>query len=253
MKQCWVAEFLDSSYIFQAWHYPRCILKDTFYFSKSTNIVKRRRSFSFFPVLREDMDTLFPRFSGQIALLLTVPPMTVWEVQWQSLPCVVSDFFVKPWTVAPLSSCPQSFPASKSLPMSQFFTSGGQSTGTSASVLPMNTESWFSLRWAGLISLLPRDSQESSPAPHFGGINSLALSLVYGPALTFVHGYWKNHSFDYTDLCMEGMQMNTNKASKVAASSFWTRQCFLLNHRLFSLKSGMKMKQNKTKQQENTT
>ena len=48
MKQCWVAEFLDSSYIFQAWHYPCCMLKDIFYFSKSTNIVKWRGSFFFF-------------------------------------------------------------------------------------------------------------------------------------------------------------------------------------------------------------
>ena len=175
MKQCWVAEFLDSSYIFQAWHYPCCMLKDTFYFSKSTNIVKRRGSFFFFPILREDMDTLFPRFSGQIAPLLTVPPMTVWEVQWQSLPYVVSDFFMKPWTVVPFSSCPQSFPASKSLTMSQFFTSGGQSTGTSASVLPMNIESWFSLRWAvwslcfqgTLKSLLQHHSSEASILWHW--------------------------------------------------------------------------------------
>ena len=43
-------------------------------------------------------------------------------------------------SVVPFSSCPQSFPASGSFPMSQFFTSGGQSTGVSASasVLPMN-------------------------------------------------------------------------------------------------------------------
>ena len=42
----------------------------------------------------------------------------------------------------------------------------------------------------------PRDSQESSPAPQFESINSLALSLLYGPTLTSVHDYWKNHSFD---------------------------------------------------------
>ena len=44
-------------------------------------------------------------------------------------------------SVIPFSSCPQSFPASGSFPMSQFFASGGQSTGISAStsVLPMNT------------------------------------------------------------------------------------------------------------------
>ena len=46
----------------------------------------------------------------------------------------------------------------------------------------------------------PRDSQESSPTPQFKNINSLALSFLYGPTLTSIHDYWKNHSFDYTNL-----------------------------------------------------
>ena len=41
----------------------------------------------------------------------------------------------------------------------------------------------------------PRDSQESSPIPQFKSINSLALCLLYGPTLTSIHDYWKNHSF----------------------------------------------------------
>ena len=55
----------------------------------------------------------------------------------------------------PLSSCPQSFPASGSFPMCQLFTSGGQSVGVSASasVLPMNTQDWSPLGWTGWISL----------------------------------------------------------------------------------------------------
>ena len=58
-------------------------------------------------------------------------------------------------SVIPISSCLQSFPASGSFPMSQFFTSGDQSIGVSApaSVLPMNTQDWFSLGWTGWISL----------------------------------------------------------------------------------------------------
>ena len=40
----------------------------------------------------------------------------------------------------------------------------------------------------------PRDSQESSPTPQFKNISSLVLSLLYGPAVTFIHDYWKNHS-----------------------------------------------------------
>ena len=53
----------------------------------------------------------------------------------------------------PFSSCAQSFPASGSFPMSQLFAWGGQSIGVSAStsVLPMNTQDWFSLGWTGWI------------------------------------------------------------------------------------------------------
>ena len=58
-------------------------------------------------------------------------------------------------SVVPLSSCLQSFPASGSFQMSQFFASGGQSIGVLAlaSVLPMNIQDWFPLGWTGWISL----------------------------------------------------------------------------------------------------
>ena len=58
-------------------------------------------------------------------------------------------------SVVPFSSCLQSFPASGSFQMSQFFTLGGQSIGVSAStsVLPMHVQDWFPLRWTGWISL----------------------------------------------------------------------------------------------------
>ena len=58
-------------------------------------------------------------------------------------------------SVVPVSSCPQSFPASGSFQMSQFFASGGQSVGVSAStsVLPMYTQDWSPLEWTGWISL----------------------------------------------------------------------------------------------------
>ena len=57
--------------------------------------------------------------------------------------------------VIPFSSCLQSFPASGSFPMSQFFPSGGHSIGVSAttSVLPTNIQDWFPLGWTGWISL----------------------------------------------------------------------------------------------------
>ena len=58
-------------------------------------------------------------------------------------------------SVVPFTSCLQSFPESGSFPMTQPFTSGGQSIGVpaSASVLPMNIQDWFPLGWSGCISL----------------------------------------------------------------------------------------------------
>ena len=58
-------------------------------------------------------------------------------------------------SVVPFSSHPQSFPASRSFQMSQFFASGSQSIGVSAStsVLPMNTQDWSPLGWTGWLSL----------------------------------------------------------------------------------------------------
>ena len=81
-------------------------------------------------------------------------------------------------SVVPFSSCLQSFPASGSFQMSQFFTPDDQSIGisASASVLPMNTQDWSPCS--------PKDSQESSPTPQFKIINSSALSFLYSPTLT---------------------------------------------------------------------
>ena len=61
-------------------------------------------------------------------------------------------------SVIRFSSCLQSFPASESFPISQFFTSGGQSIGASASasILPMNIQGWFSFRLTVWISLLSK-------------------------------------------------------------------------------------------------
>ena len=56
-------------------------------------------------------------------------------------------------SVVPFTSYFQTFPASGSFPMSQFFASGGQSIGVSASVLPMNIQDWSPLGWTGWISI----------------------------------------------------------------------------------------------------
>ena len=102
-------------------------------------------------------------------------------------------------SLIPFSSCLQSFPASGSFPISQFFAPGGQSIGVSASasVFPMNIQGWFPLGLTDLSPWSPRDSQESSPAPQVKSMTTLVLSFLYSPNLISIHDYWKNHSFDY--------------------------------------------------------
>ena len=91
------------------------------------------------------------------------------------------------------SSCLESFPASGSFPMSQLFSSGGQSIGVSAStsVLPTNIQDWFPLGWTGWIFLqskgLSRVFSNTTVQKH----QSSVLSFLYSPTLTSIHDYWK--------------------------------------------------------------
>ena len=101
-------------------------------------------------------------------------------------------------SVVPFSSCPQYFPASGSFQMSQLFASGGQSIGVSASTsfLPMNTHDWFPLGWTGWISSqskwLSRDFSNTTVQKR----QFFSAQLSLWSALTPIHDYWKNHSFD---------------------------------------------------------
>ena len=72
------------------------------------------------------------------------------------------------FSVIPFSSCLQSFPASGSFPVSQFFASGDRSieVSASASVLPMNVQDWFPLRLTGWISLQSKGLSKSLPQHH---------------------------------------------------------------------------------------
>ena len=104
----------------------------------------------------------------------------------------------------PFLLLPSIFPYIRSFPVNQVFNQVAKVLEfQSASVLPVNVQSWFILEWTGLISCSPRDSQESSPTSQFKNISSLVLSLLYGPILTSIHYYWKNHSFHYTDVCRQ--------------------------------------------------
>ena len=101
-------------------------------------------------------ESLWPRWLEgipRLPLSFTVfwSSLKLMSVSWWRYPTISSSF-------APFSSCPQSFPASWSFPVSQLFTSGGQSIGVSASaaVLPMSIQDWFPLGWTGLISMLSK-------------------------------------------------------------------------------------------------
>ena len=80
----------------------------------------------------------------------------------------------------PFFSCPQSFPASGSFPMSQFYVSGGQNIGASvsASVLPKNIQDWFLLGLTGLISLVYIPCYSSSTKPLPDGLESVGILHV---------------------------------------------------------------------------
>ena len=104
-------------------------------------------------------------------------------------------------SVIRFSSCPQSFPASGSFPMSQLFAWGGQSIGVSASAsfLTMNTQDWSPLGWTGWISLqskgLSRVFSNTTVQKHqFFGTQPSSQSIH--DLLTSIHDHWKNHSLD---------------------------------------------------------
>ena len=118
------------------------------------------------PVHLEMLSAISPLGDSSVQLLSCAQ---LFESPWQHarLPCpsptpgAYSNSCPLSWWCHPtisssvpcFSSCPQSFPASESFPISQFFTSGGQSIGASASVLvlPMNVQGWFPLGLTGLI------------------------------------------------------------------------------------------------------
>ena len=88
-------------------------------------------------------------------------------------------------SVAPFSSCLQSFSASGSFPVNQLFTSGGQSNEHPGLIS-------FGMDWLDLLAV--QGTLKSSLTPQFKSINSSVLSFLCSPTLTSIHGQWKNHS-----------------------------------------------------------
>ena len=104
-------------------------------------------------------------------------------------------------SVAPLLLLPSIFPSIRVFSSELTLCIRWLLASASVSVLPMNIQGWFPLGLTGLISLLSKGL--SRVFTTIWKINSLVLSLFYGPALISVHDNWKNHSFDYMDLCWQ--------------------------------------------------
>ena len=130
-------------------------------------------------------------------------------LSWWCHPAILSS-------VIPFSTCLQSLPASGSFQMSQLFASSGQSIGASASasVFPVNSQGWFPLGLIGLISLQSKGFSESSSTPQFKNINSLKLTLLYGPTLTPIHDYWKIIALTIRTLVGKVMSLLFNMLSR---------------------------------------
>ena len=105
----------------------------------------------------------------------------------------------------PLFLLPSNLPASGSFGISQLFASGAQNIGASASasVFPVNIElNSFRIDWFDLFAV---QGTLKSPLQHHSSKASIVRhsALFYCPALTSIHDYWKNHSFDYTNFCWQ--------------------------------------------------
>ena len=131
------------------------------------------------------------------------------------------------------SSCPQSFPALWSFPMSQLFASGGQSIGASASesLLPMNIQGWFTLGLTGWISLLPKGLWRVLSNTTVWKHQFLSTKVLYDPTLktlTSIRGSWKNHSFDYKNPCQQRNVSAFNALSRFVIVFLPRSMCLLI-------------------------
>ena len=89
-------------------------------------------------------------------------------------------------SVFPFSSCLQSFPVSGSFLMSQFFMSGGQNIGVSASILPVNIQDWFPLGLTGWISSESRGFSRVFSNTTVQKHQFFSAQPFYGPTLTTI-------------------------------------------------------------------
>ena len=141
------------------------------------------------PTLCDSMNCSMPG----LPVLYYVPEFV--HVHW------VSDAIQPSHPLLPFLLLPSVFLNIMTFSVSWLITLGGASA--SASVFPMNIKGWYPMDWLEWSPWGPRGSQESYQAQHFESINSSVLSLLHSPTPTSIHYYWKNHSFDYVDICWQ--------------------------------------------------
>ena len=97
-----------------------------------------------------------------------------------------------------------------------------------AKVLELQPQSliFFRIDWFDL--LVVQGTLKSSLAPQFESVSSSVLSLLYGPTLTSIHDYWKNYSFDYTDLCLQVISLLFNMLSRFVIVFLPRSKCLLI-------------------------
>ena len=125
-------------------------------------------------------------------------------------------------SAALFSTCPQSFPASGSFPMSQLFASGGQSIGISASapILPMNIQDWFPLGLTGLISLQSKGLSRVFSSTTVQKHQFSATRLLDGPTLTSIHDYEKTFVLTIQTFVSKVMSLLFNMLSRFVTAFF---------------------------------
>ena len=131
---------------------------------------------------------------------LPCPSPTPWA---SSNSCPSSRWCYPTISSSVLPFCLQSFPASGSFPMCQFFTSGGQNIVASASVLPMNIQDWFPLELTGLISLQSKGLLRVFSSIIIQKHQFLRAQPSYSPTFISIHEFCKNYSFDCANICQQ--------------------------------------------------
>ena len=134
-------------------------------------------------------------------------------------------------SVITFSSYLQSFQASEYFQMSQYFTSGGQRVGVSASasVLPMNTQDWSPLGWTSWISLQSKGLSRVFSKTTVQNHQFFGLSFLYSPTLTSIHDYWKTMALTRWTFVGKVMSLLFNLLSRLVITLLPRSKCLLIS------------------------